>query len=370
MNGPDAPPPRRLRVALVFGGRSSEHAVSCLTAREVLGALDPGRFDVVPVGIARDGRWVLESADPERFAVTDGELPSVDGDAAPVVLPPGGSALTVTPAGAPPRVVGEVDVVLPLLHGPFGEDGTLQGLLELAAVRYVGSGVLASAVAMDKDVAKTLLAAAGLPVGPWVTLRPGTGPDRVAEQITALGLPVFVKPARAGSSFGISRVADPAFLAAAVAEAREHDPKVLVEQAVPGREVECGVLVGTDGTPRASVVGEITVDGKHEFYDFAAKYTDTATTRLSVPADLDAVTADRIRDLAVRAFRALGCEGLARVDFFLQPGGDLVLNEVNTMPGFTEHSMFPRLWAASGLDYPQLVELLVTAAASRPLGLR
>ncbi len=379
MTEPDAPQaghqqpvrPSRLRVAVVFGGRSSEHAVSCQTARGVLAALDPARYEVVPIGIARDGRWVLESADPERFALDGGQPPGVADDAAPVLLPPGGASLTVAPAGEPPREIGAVDVVFPLLHGPFGEDGTLQGLLEMAGVRYVGSGVLASAAAMDKHVAKVLLAAAGLPVGRWVVVPPGSPVSSVREEITALGLPVFVKPARAGSSFGISRVDDLDELDEAVRRAAEHDPKVLVEAGVDGRELECGVLGTADGaTPEASVIGEVTVDAGHAFYDFDAKYSTGAGTDLAVPADLPDGVADRVREHAVRAFTALGCEGLARVDFFLRPDGELVVNEVNTMPGFTEQSMFPRLWAASGLDYPALVDRLVALAAARSVGLR
>jgi len=364
-------PDRRLRVAVVFGGRSSEHSVSCQTARGVLAALDPARYDVVPIGIARDGRWVLESTDLRRFALDGPAASAVADDAAPVLLPPGNASLTVVPPGAPPWEIGAVDVVFPLLHGPFGEDGTLQGLLEMAGVRYVGSGVLASAAAMDKHVAKVLLAAAGLPVGRWVVVAPDSPVDAVREQITALGLPVFVKPARAGSSFGISRVDDPAALDEAVRRAAEHDPKVLVEAAVAGRELECGVLGGADGRrPKASVVGEVTVAAGRDFYDFEAKYSAAAGTELAVPADLPAATAGRVRDQAVRAFLALGCEGLARVDFFLRPDGELVVNEVNTLPGFTEQSMFPRLWAASGVDYPSLVDRLVALAAARPVGLR
>ena len=363
--------PTRTRVAVVFGGRSSEHAVSCQTARGVLAALDPERWDVVPIGIARDGRWVLESSDPARFAVSAGHLPEVAGDAAAVLIPPGGSALTVVPAGEPPREIGAVDVVFPLLHGPFGEDGTLQGQLEMAGVRYVGSGVLASAAAMDKHVAKVLLAAAGLPVGVWALLPPGPMSDASRAEIAALGLPLFVKPARAGSSFGISRVDDLSGLDAAVVEAALHDPRVVVEAAVVGRELECGVLGRVDGgPPDTSVVGEVTVGAGSAFYDFTAKYGQGSGTGLSVPARLPAPVAARVREHAARAFIALGCEGLARVDFFLRPDGELVLNEVNTLPGFTEQSMFPRLWAATGLDYPALVDRLLGTALARPLGLR
>jgi D-alanine-D-alanine ligase len=368
---------RKPRIAVVFGGRSSEHAVSCATAGSVLQAIDSDRYDVVPVGITHDGRWVLESADPGRLAITDGDkLPEVDGARATVALAQqdGGSELVVHEPSAVPRTLGEVDVVFPLLHGPWGEDGTLQGLLEMAGVRYVGSGVLASAVGMDKHYMKVVLASHGLPVLPYTVITPqGWEADRAAcvESVASLGYPVFVKPARGGSSIGISKVHGPDELEAAVAEARLHDPKVLVEVAAEGgREVECGVLQGFGSNPAdTSVVAEITVEG-HEFYDFAAKYLPEEHTRLDVPADLpDAVTA-RIRELSAAAFEVLSCEGLARVDFFVLPDERVVVNEINTMPGFTPSSMFPRMWAATGLDYPALVDRLVQLALHRGTGLR
>ncbi|MEO5711264.1 MAG: D-alanine--D-alanine ligase family protein [Nocardioidaceae bacterium] len=368
---------RKPRIAVVFGGRSSEHAVSCATAGSVLQALDPDRYDVVPVGITRDGRWVLESGDPGRLAITGADaLPEVDGSRSPVALSQqdGGSELVVHEPSAVPRTLGEVDVVFPLLHGPWGEDGTLQGLLEMAGVRYVGSGVLASAVGMDKHYMKVVLASHGLPVLPYTVITPqGWTADRAAcfESVTSLGYPVFVKPARGGSSIGISKVDGPDELEAAVEEARRHDPKVLVEVAAEGgREVECGVLQGFGSNPAdTSVVAEITVEG-HEFYDFAAKYLPEEHTRLDVPADLpDAVTA-RIRELSASAFSVLSCEGLARVDFFVLPDERVVINEINTMPGFTPSSMFPRMWAETGLDYPTLVDRLVQLALHRDTGLR
>ncbi len=368
---------RKPRIAVVFGGRSSEHAVSCATAGSVLQAIDADRYDVVPVGITHDGRWVLESADPGRLAITDGDkLPEVDGSRATVALAQqdGGSELVVHEPSAVPRTLGEVDVVFPLLHGPWGEDGTLQGLLEMAGVRYVGSGVLASAVGMDKHYMKVVLASHGLPVLPYTVITPqGWETDRAAcvESVASLGYPVFVKPARGGSSIGISKVHGPDELEAAVEEARRHDPKVLVEVAAEGgREVECGVLQGFGTNPAdTSVVAEITVEG-HEFYDFAAKYLPEEHTRLDVPADLpDAVTA-RIRELSASAFSVLSCEGLARVDFFVLPDERVVINEINTMPGFTPSSMFPRMWAATGLDYPALVDRLVQLALHRGTGLR
>ena len=269
-------------------------------------------------------------------------------------------------------------MVFPLLHGPFGEDGTVQGLLELAGVPYVGSGVLASAAGMDKAVAKTLLAAAGLDQAPYVVVtdrdwRLRTD-DAVAQVRQTLTLPVFVKPSRAGSSVGITKVKDWADLVPAIEVARAHDPKVVVEQGVAGREIECGVLEREDGSgPEASVCAEIVVHGGHEFYDFEAKYVAQSAddaTELDVPADLDPQVSDRVRDLACRAFDALGCEDYARVDFFVADDGRIVVNEVNTIPGFTPISMFPRMWAESGLDYPALVDRLISLALRKRSGLR
>lgn len=374
--GMDAQLRRRIRVAVVFGGRSSEHGISCVTAGSVMRVMDPDRYEVVPVGITMDGRWVLGPDDPDRLAITDGKLPEVADVGGTVMLPStnGGVELSVYEPGSVPRALGEVDVVLPLLHGPYGEDGTLQGLLDLADVPYVGSGVLASAVGMDKHYMKLVLAASGLPVCRHVLVKPGRWEDqreRVTRQVAELGWPVFVKPARAGSSVGITKVRDEEGLETAVLAAREHDPKVIVEEAVPGREVECGVLQGSDGgPPEASVVGEILVDDTHEFYDFDAKYLDESHVRLEIPADVPAEAAERIRQLSLRAFEALSCEGLARIDFFLRSDGSLLLNEVNTMPGFTPTSMFPMLWAATGLEYPALVDRLITTALRRPTGLR
>jgi D-alanine-D-alanine ligase len=371
--------PAKPRVAVLFGGRSSEHAISCITAGSVLQAIDRAKYDVVPIGIAADGRWVLETGDPERLAITDPEkLPQVD-PALPVlsVAHDGGAGtLAVHEPGDPPQALGTVDVVFPVLHGPFGEDGTIQGLFEIADVRYVGSGVLASSVGMDKHYMKVVFEGAGLPVLPYAVLgdrRWRHDPEGCRAEVDALGYPVFVKPSRGGSSIGISKVDSRAELDAAVEEARRWDPKVIVEaSAGPGaREVECGVLdrLG-DEAPEASVVAEVTVAGDHDFYDFAAKYLPEESTRLDVPAELDAAVADRVRGLAVAAFDALSCEGLARVDFFLLGDGRLVINEINTMPGFTPTSMFPRMWAASGVDYPALVDRLLELALHRRTGLR
>jgi D-alanine-D-alanine ligase len=368
--------PRKPRVAVVFGGRSSEHAISCVTAGSVLQAIDPERYDVVPIGIATDGRWVLESGEAERLRINGRELPSVDPNAAAVALSQGADAtdLVVHEASQPPRTLGEVDVVFPLLHGPWGEDGTIQGMLEMAGVRYVGAGVLASAVSMDKAYMKVVLAAAGLPVMPsiLVTARdwksdPGACRDRSAT----LGYPLFVKPARGGSSIGISKVHDASELDQAIEDALVHDPRVLVEAFAEGaREIECGVLQAPDGTPETSQPAEIRIGGEHGFYDFDAKYLPGEHTEIDIPARLDVGVADAMRELAARTFEAVGCEGLARVDFFVMPDGALVVNEINTMPGFTPTSMYPQMWAASGVDYPELVDRLIQLALNRDLGLR
>jgi len=363
---------QRIRVAVVFGGRSSEHAISCVSAGSVISALDPERYEVVPIGISTDGRWVLESNEDGRLALgPGGELPSVTGSSEVALSPSEG--LVVSEPGDVPRNLGQVDVVFPVMHGPWGQDGTLQGLLELAGVRYVGAGVLSSAVGTDKAYMKTLFRAAGLPVQGWVVIRPGAW-DRdqatLRAEIDALGYPVFVKPARAGSSFGITRVDGPEGLDEAVAEAVRFDPKALVEAGAMGaREVEIGVLQNLDGEPETSAIAEIRVDAAHAFYDFEAKYLEDSTA-LDVPADLDEGTAATVREYAVTAFRALDVEGLARVDFFVMPDGRVVVNEVETMPGFTATSMFPRMWAASGLDYPALVDRLVQLALNRDTGLR
>jgi D-alanine-D-alanine ligase len=363
-----------VRVAVVFGGRSNEHAISCVSAGSILRNLDPQRFDVTAIGITPEGSWVLTDGDPDALAIADGQLPAVTaGSGTELALPAdpqrSGQLVSLRPGAG--EVLASVDVVFPVLHGPYGEDGTIQGLLELAGVPYVGAGVLASATGMDKEFTKKLLAAEGLPVGAHAVLRPGR-PALHPEEQERLGLPVFVKPARGGSSIGVSRVTTWDELPAAVANARRHDPKVIVEAAVNGRELECGVLEMPDGTVQASTVGEIRVAGvrgrEDSFYDFATKYLDDAA-ELDVPAKVDDEIARAVRQLAIRAFRAIDCQGLARVDFFLTDEGP-VINEVNTMPGFTTISMFPRMWAASGVDYPTLLATLVETALARGVGLR
>jgi D-alanine-D-alanine ligase len=361
-------------VAVVFGGRSNEHAISCVSAGSILRNLDPERFDVVAVGITPDGSWVLTDGDPDALAITNRQLPGVSSESGTELALAAnprraGELVSLSPGGA--EVLASVDVVFPVLHGPYGEDGTIQGLLELAGVPYVGAGVLASAAGMDKEFTKKLLLAEGLPIGAHAVLRASQSTLEPAQR-ESLGLPVFVKPARGGSSIGVSRVTSWEELPAAIAQARQHDPKVIVEAAVVGRELECGVLEFPDGTVQASTVGEIRVAGvrgrEDSFYDFATKYLDDAA-ELDVPAKIDDDVSDAVRGLAIRAFKAIDCQGLARVDFFLTDDGPII-NEVNTMPGFTTISMYPRMWAASGVDYSTLVATMVETALGRGTGLR
>jgi len=364
----------RVRVAVVYGGRSSEHAISCVSAGSILRNLDPARFEVVAIGITPEGAWLLTGAEPDDLAIADGRLPQVTGASGKelaLAADPGRRGELLSLGKGAPEVLGAVDVVFPVLHGPYGEDGTIQGLLELAGVPYVGAGVLASASGMDKEFTKKLLAAEGLPIGDQAVLRPQQETLSLDER-ERLGLPVFVKPARGGSSIGVSRVTAWDQLAAAIELARRHDPKVIVEAAVIGRELECGVLEFPDGRIEASTVGEIRVAGvrgrEDSFYDFATKYLEDAA-ELDVPAKVDDSIADEVRQLAIRAFEAIDCQGLARVDFFLTEDGPII-NEINTMPGFTTISMFPRMWAASGIDYPTLLATMVETARKRGTGLR
>jgi D-alanine-D-alanine ligase len=391
---------RKIAVAVVFGGRSTEHAVSCVGAGNVLSAIDRERYEVVPVGITTAGRWVLADDDPARLAITDGRMPSVESvTAEPGAAEPGsaepGSAVTRQPRGLVvtgpsqvPDILGSVDVVLPLLHGAYGEDGTIQGMLEMAGIRYAGAGVLASAAGMDKEFMKLIFKARGLPVGPYVVVRdrdwqparavssseprPSATAERkpVLDEITELGWPVFVKPARGGSSIGTSKADDVGQLYGAVEVAREHDPKVIVESAISGMEIECAVLEGLDGgPPDTSVPGQVRVNGGEEFYDFEAKYLDQSTDMV-IPAPIPEPAAREVRRLAAAAFDAVGCEGLARVDFFFTPDGQVIVNEINTMPGVTPGSGFPLMWEATGLPLPQLVDRILQTAIRKPAGLR
>jgi len=351
----------RLRVALLFGGRSAEHDVSVISAGNVFRALDPARYDTVPIGITRSGVWLLSS-------LNDGAFPAAVPESGPrVALVPGGAGqiaiLSETDAAAP-DLSRSVDVVFPVLHGPFGEDGTVQGAAEIAGVPYVGSGVLGSAVAMDKDVAKRLMRDSGLPIARFLSFAQGDAPsfDAVAAE---LGRLVFVKPARLGSSVGISKAGTREEFAKAIIEAFRHDRKILVEEYVRGREIECGVLEGADGSLTASPPGEIVPSNRHGFYTYEAKYLDEEGAAIKVPADLAPGVSDKVRKLSIEAFRALGCEGLARVDFFLREDGSLVINEVNTLPGFTNISMYPKVMEALGISYAELVDRLIRHALAR-----
>jgi len=363
--GMSNPAGRKLRLALLYGGRSAEHAVSVVSARSVIEALDPERFEVVPIGITREGAWMLPRTSPLELTAPEGGLPEVEAAGNSIALRPEQRAGGLTRADGAPGQLGQIDVVLPILHGPYGEDGTVQGLFELADLPYVGSGVLASALAMDKSMAKVVLAQTGLAQGPYLVVRelqwradPAAVAARVAER---LAYPVFTKPARLGSSIGITKVKSPGELADGLEAAFAHDAKVLVEQGLVARELEVGVI--GNQTPEASVVGEV-VPG-HEFYDFEAKYLDESS-KLVIPAPLSTAVAERTRELAVRAFQALDCEGFARVDFFYRDAtSEVLVNEVNTIPGFTPKSMFPMLWDASGLPYPELIAHLVDLAVER-----
>ncbi len=365
----------KTRVAVLFGGRSGEHAISCATAASVLTALDRDRYDVLPIGITPSGQWVRVADDPAPLRLGGDVLPQVSGDGGDVVLPMADDTREVlyTRPGEVPEVLGDIDVVFPLLHGPFGEDGTLQGMLEMAGLPYVGSGVLASAVSMDKHYMKVVLAGHVLPVSPYTVVQPRQWRrDRAAvlDAAAGLGLPVFVKPARGGSSLGITKVSDAADLEAAIEEAQRHDPKVLVEAAMPGREIECAVLGGRgDDAPRTALPGEIKL-AEGAFYDFDTKYVDTSGVELICPAELSEATVAQVRSLAARAFDALSCEGLARVDFFVRGEDEVVINEINTMPGFTPYSMYPLMWQRAGMAYGELVDELIALALQRPLGLR
>jgi D-alanine-D-alanine ligase len=395
---------RKIRVAVIFGGKGPEHAVSCMGGGNMLASIDRGRYDVVPIGITTDGDWVQVADEPARLAVTGGELPSVEAavagqaaEAADAALDAVGAGmapvsagerggLAASPAGHIPHLLGDVDVVLPVLHGPFGEDGTIQGLLEIAGVPYVGAGVLASAVSMDKEYMKLIFAARGLPVGPYVVVREQDWPSgpqeaaqslaehperkRVLDEIADLGWPLFVKPARGGSSIGTSQAHDVAQLHRSIELAREYDPKVLIEAAVDGSEIEVSVLQGIDGAPPdTSVPGQLMIDGGEEFWDFEAKYLDP-DSNMAIPAPIPAAAAAEIRGLAALAFDAVSCEGLARVDFFYTGDGQIMINEINTIPGLSPASYFQKMWEVTGLPFPRLIDrLLETALRKRP-GLR
>lgn len=370
---------KKIRVAVVFGGASSEHGISCVTAAGVLSALDRERFEVVPVGITLDGQWVLTSDDAERFRIGGDKVPEIQAtDGAVITLGLGKGAqsvVTVDSAIGASKILGgeHVDVAFPLLHGPYGEDGTIQGLFEMSGLPYVGSGVLASAVAMDKHYMKVILQAAGLPVGPYAVITDAQWQNdefAAIERASTLNFPVFVKPCRAGSSIGISKVNDPSGLKQAIEAAREHDPKVIIEAGISGREIEIAVLDSVAGELRTTLPGEIVVSAEHEFYTYEAKYFDEDAAELIWPSDLPDDVAAKAQELARASFAALSCEGLARVDLFYGNDGELYVNEINTMPGFTPISMYPLMWQRSGLTYTELITELIELALNRPKGLR
>ena len=354
----------KIRVAVLFGGKSNEHSISVASAGGVMGAIDSSKYEVIPIGITKNGEFVPYPVEPKKLALSEGlKTITAQGETIRFALDGSKEIFEVDKAGEQ-KSLGVIDVVFPVLHGQFGEDGTIQGYLELAGIPYVGNGVLASSVAMDKEFSKTLFKAAGIPTPDFrvVTAKQMINdPESALEKLGELKLPVFVKPARAGSSVGITKVKSADKLAEAVAEALTHDDKVVVEVEVVGREIECAVLEGrTDEPERVSVAGEIIVAGR-EFYDFEAKYLDSDAAKLICPAEISDQELKQMQLLAKKAFRALGCQGLARVDFFLTKDG-FVLNEINTMPGFTSISMFPRCFSESGLSFTQLVSELIELA--------
>lgn len=380
----------KIRCALVCGGMSPEHSVSLVSAASIMRAMHKKRYEIIPILIHTDGTWVLGSDNPDELekdgfaneadAEKDGLTAShsVDTERTQLVLGMGNRHLYAVSAdeGAPVEDLGAIDVVFPVLHGAFGEDGTIQGMLEMAQIPYVGCGVVASGLAMDKHMMKIILDEANIPNVPYV-LATATQWAENSEQIRAeirekLSYPVFVKPARAGSSVGVTKVSSEDELGAALEKAHRVDPKALVETGIDGREIECAVLGGRTGKPaRAAVLGEIRLgDNEAGFYDYNNKYLGTAELHLDIPAHVEETTAEKMRALAVKVFDAFGCEGLTRVDFFLTPEGEIYVNEHNTMPGFTTVSMYPKMWEAAGLTYPQLIDELVDLALERPLGVR
>lgn len=369
----------RPKVLLIFGGQSGEHGISCATAAGIYNVIDQEKYQVTAVGITAEGHWVPVDFTSQEYGLGAGGVATVAESTKQITLTMGSNkSLVFTDDGIDKPIdahfFGKFDVVFPVLHGPYGEDGTIQGLLEMAGVRYVGCGVLASAVSMDKPVTKTLLQAAGIPVGKWEALHQRDWLHRQEESLTRiknLGLPVFVKPARAGSSLGVSKVNDYSALADAIEIAFTHDPSVIIEEAHSGLEVECAVLQDENGYPQTTEPGCIAMDGQVEFYDYKTKYFGEGHVQMQIPADIPATLKMQVRTLAARAFEILQCEGLARVDFFVNPQtGTVIFNEINTMPGFTPYSMYPAMWEAEGIDYQSLVDRLLQLALKRPIGLR
>jgi D-alanine-D-alanine ligase len=348
------------RVAILCGGRSSEHEISCISAGGVLTALDRTLYEPVLIGITKDGSWVL-IPNGHTMSIVNGVLPTVPTNAPTVIADVSGFICEGKNLN--------IDIVFPLLHGPYGEDGTIQGLLEIANIPYVGSGVLASAVAMDKSFAKPIFASQGITTAEGFVVKIAdwkVNQAAITREIEALGFPLFIKPARGGSSRGTTKVKGSDEIASAMAEAHRFDSKAMVEVAISGSEIECAVLE-INGQPQASKVGKISIDSKFEFYDFEAKYLDGATT-IEIPAPIDEKVAENIQKAAIKAFKSLGCAGLARVDFFITKDNRIVINELNTMPGFTSTSVFPKMWAASGVGYTEVITNLLQSALTRSNG--
>ncbi len=351
---------RKIRVGILFGGRSAEHEVSLQSAKNIIDAIDTDKYDVVLIGIDKKGQWHLDEESRFLPLKERSELSEVQTGENLALVPGTQREQLVSISGA--RRLGSLDVIFPVLHGPFGEDGTVQGLLKLANIPFVGAGVLGSAIGMDKDAMKRLLRDAGIPVARFIVIRkyPATAIsfDSAREQ---LGLPLFIKPANLGSSVGIHKIQNRAEFESALRDAFQYDNKVLIEECISGREIECSVL-GND-QPIASVPGEILPS--HEFYSYEAKYLDENGAALEIPAELPPAISDRIRHLAIKVFSVLCCEGMARVDFFLRNDKEIIVNEINTIPGFTRISMYPKLWEATGISYTELIDRLIHLALER-----
>ena len=348
---------KKLRVAILFGGKSAEHEISLISARNIVDAMDKNMYEVVAIGIDKQGRWHLDENARLLLGKSATKVEYRDAQNAAAIMPGDSATPMVRPTGAG---LGAIDVVLPILHGPFGEDGTVQGLLKLANLPFVGAGVLGSAVGMDKDVMKRLLRDAKIPTPKFLAFARSDKISFVKVKKT-LGMPLFVKPANLGSSVGISKVVKPAQFAAAVKEAFRYDNKIVIEEAIQGREIECSVL-GNE-KPIASLPGEIVVN--RDFYSYDAKYLDDKGARLEIPARLPKAIIKKVRDIALQAYRALCCEGMGRIDFFVQANGRVLVNEINTIPGFTKISMYPKMWEASGISYSKLIDRLIQLAIQR-----
>ena len=349
------------KIGILFGGKSAEHEISLLSAKNIFEAIDRTKFEPVLVGIDKNGNWLINDASHFLLNADNPALISLNPDGKPIVLRPESRSLLSAGTAGNQFAPVPLDAVFPILHGPFGEDGTIQGFLKLAGIPYVGPGVLGSAVGMDKDAMKRLLRDAGIPIGKFLTVRSHERIPSFAEVEAALGAPFFIKPANMGSSVGISKVREYGEYSGAVSGAFQYDTKIVIEEFIHGREIECAVLGNEE--PAASVPGEIIPS--HDFYSYDAKYLDENGASLEIPAKLDEQTKRRVQELAVKVFQVLCCEGLSRVDFFLRESGEVIVNEINTMPGFTKVSMYPKLWEASGVSYTELITRLIELAISR-----